>query len=73
MIEAAAILSAVVRNISDLVIIPILLFFNAIVSFWQEYQAGNAIEQLKKNLASKACVFRDGQWLSLDAAAGSRR
>jgi H+-transporting ATPase len=48
MIEIAAILSAVVHNIDDLVIILILLFFNAIVGFWQEYQAGNAIEQLKR-------------------------
>ena len=66
-IETAAILSAVVHNTDDLVIILILLFFNAIVGFWQEYQAGNAIEQLKKNLALKARVFRDGQWLSIDA------
>lgn len=67
MIEAAAILSAVVRNTEDMVIILILLFFNAIVGFWQEYQAGNAIEQLKKNLALKARVLRDNQWTSIDA------
>lgn len=67
MIETAAVLSAVVRNTDDLVIILILLFFNAIVGFWQEYQAGNAIEQLKKNLALKARVLRDGQWINIDA------
>ncbi|MDD4913523.1 MAG: plasma-membrane proton-efflux P-type ATPase [Methylococcales bacterium] len=67
MIEVAAILSAAVRNYEDMTIILILLFFNAIVGFWQEYQAGNAIEQLKKNLALKARVFRDGQWLSIAA------
>lgn len=67
MIETAAVLSAVVRNTDDLAIILILLFFNAIVGFWQEYQAGNAIEQLKKNLALKARVCRDGQWLNIDA------
>jgi len=42
MIEAAAVLSAIVRNMDDLVIILVLLIFNAIVGFWQEYQAGNA-------------------------------
>ena len=68
MIEIAAILSAVVHHIEDLIIILVLLFFNAIVGFWQEYQAGNAIEQLKKNLALKARVFRDGQWASIDAS-----
>lgn len=67
MIEIAAILSAAVRNLEDMTIILILLFFNAIVGFWQEYQAGNAIEQLKKNLALKSRVLRDGLWLSIDA------
>jgi len=68
MIEIAAILSAVVHDMEDMVIILVLLFFNAIVGFWQEYQAGNAIAQLKKNLALKARVLRDGQWLSIDAS-----
>ncbi len=68
MIEIAAILSAVVHNTEELVIILVMLVFNAVVGFWQEYQAGNAIEQLKKNLALKARVFRDGQWISIDAS-----
>lgn len=67
MIEIAAILSAVVRNYEDLTIILVMLFFNALVGFWQEYQAGNAIEQLKKNLALKARVLRDGEWQTIDA------
>ena len=67
MIEIAAILSAVVHHIEDFIIIIFMLFFNAIVGFWQEYQAGNAIEQLKKNLALKARVLRDEQWLTIDA------
>ncbi len=67
MIEIAAILSAIVHHTEDFIIIVFMLFFNAIVGFWQEYQAGNAIEQLKKNLALKARVLRDGQWLTIDA------
>jgi len=67
MIEIAAILSALVHHTEDLVIILVLLFFNAIVGFWQEFQAGNAIDQLKKNLALKARVFRENKWLSIDA------
>ena len=51
MIEAAAVLSAIVHQTDDLIIILVLLVFNAVVGFWQEYQAGNAIEQLKKQLA----------------------
>jgi H+-transporting ATPase len=69
MIEVAAILSAVVRNWPDLVIILVLLLFNAVVGFWQEFQAGNAIEQLKKKLALKARVLRDGKWQEVEARA----
>jgi len=62
MIEIAALLSAIVRHWADLVIILVMLCFNAGVGFWQEYQAGNAIEQLKKSLALKARVLRGGKW-----------
>jgi H+-transporting ATPase len=67
MIEAAAVLSAVIGHWADLVIILVLLVFNAVVGFWEEYQAGNAIEQLKKTLALKARVLRDGEWDDIDA------
>jgi len=68
MIEIAAILSAIVHNIEELIIILLMLVFNAMVGFWQEYQAANAIGQLKKNLALKARVFRGGQWISIEAS-----
>ncbi len=61
MIEVAAILSAIVRHWDDLTIILILLVFNALVGFWQEYKAANALEALKKQLALKARVLRDGK------------
>ncbi|MEJ2382525.1 MAG: plasma-membrane proton-efflux P-type ATPase, partial [Gammaproteobacteria bacterium] len=68
MIEVAAILSAVVQHWADLTIIMVLLVFNAGVEFYQEYQAGNAIEQLKRHLALKARVLRDGKWSRQEAA-----
>jgi len=67
MIEAAAILSGLVRHWADLVIISVLLLANAIVGFWEEFQAGNAIAALKANLALTARVKRDGVWKELPA------
>ncbi|MEJ2644610.1 MAG: plasma-membrane proton-efflux P-type ATPase [Gammaproteobacteria bacterium] len=67
MIEVAAVLSAIIGHWDDLVIIVVLLVFNAAVGFWQEYQAGNAIEQLKKSLALKARALRDGNWSEIPA------
>jgi H+-transporting ATPase len=67
MIEAAAVLSAVVHHWSDFVIIMVLLLANAVVGFWEEYQAGNAIAALKARLAPHARVKRDGAWSDIAA------
>ena len=67
MIEVAAVLSLVVRHWADFYIIIALLVFNAIVGFWQEYQAGNAVEALKKKLALKSHALRDGKWQDVQA------
>ena len=65
MIEGAVILSAIVRHWTDFFIILVLLFANAAVGFWEEYQAGNAIQALKAKLAIRARVRRGGQWVSI--------
>jgi len=62
MIEVAVILSAVVRHWLDFGVILLLLCTNAVVGFWEEHQAGNAIAALKKQLATNARVLRDGKW-----------
>jgi H+-transporting ATPase len=67
MIEAAVILSAIVGDWTDFAIILVLLITNAAVGFWEEYQAGNAIEALKKKLALNARVRRAGQWKTIAA------
>jgi H+-transporting ATPase len=67
MIEAAVILSALVRHWADFYIILVLLLANAVVGFWEEYQAGNAIAALKANLAIRARVRRGGQWTVVPA------
>jgi H+-transporting ATPase len=67
MIEAAAILSALVRHWEDFIIILVLLLGNAVVGFWEEYQAGNAIAALKAQLALQARVRRDAAWRTIPA------
>ncbi|HET6370076.1 MAG TPA: HAD-IC family P-type ATPase, partial [Nitrospiria bacterium] len=62
MIEIAVVLSGLLRHWADFWIIFALLVMNALVSFWEEYQAGNTIAALKAKLALQARVKRDGTW-----------
>ena len=64
MIEVAMILSAVIGHWADFGIILLLLLANAMVGFWEERQAGSAIDALKARLAIKARVRRDGEWVT---------
>ncbi len=67
MIEIAVILSGVVGHWPDFFIIALLLVTNAVVGFWEEHSAGNAIAALKAKLATKARVKRDGKWIAQPA------
>lgn len=62
MIEIAAILSGVLERWPDFIVIIALLLINAALGFFHEYQADNAINALKSQLALKAKVLRDGKW-----------
>ena len=68
MIEVAAVLSALVGHWTDLIVIVVMLLFNALVGFWHEFQASNAVDALKKQLALRARVRRGGRWAQIDAA-----
>jgi H+-transporting ATPase len=63
MIEAAVVMSAILQDTASFGIILLLLFMNAIVGFWEERQAGNAIEALQKRLSPTARVLRDSEWV----------
>jgi H+-transporting ATPase len=68
MIEAAAIVSAIIGHWDDFVIITGLLLFNAALEFWQDHKASNALAALKKGLAPEATALRDGKWQTVPAA-----
>jgi H+-transporting ATPase len=64
MIEVAVVLSAVLGHWPDFFIILVLLLANSGIGFWEERQAGQAIAALKAELAVKARVKRDGEWVT---------
>ena len=67
MIEAAALMAAIVKDWGDFSIILALLAFNASLGFFEEHQASNALAALKNALALKAKVLRGGAWSEVAA------
>jgi len=67
MIEIAALLSLLVQHWADLIIILVMLLFNAAIGFWEEHKAANALEALKGQLALRARALRDGKWTGVEA------
>ncbi|KAL6705378.1 plasma membrane H+-ATPase [Coniothyrium glycines] len=65
--EAAALLAAGLQDWVDFGVICGLLLLNACVGFTQEYQASSIVDELKKNLALKATVLRDGALVEVEA------
>ncbi len=68
MIEIAAILSMIIQEWDDFIIIVAMLLINSVVRFWEENKADNAIELLKEKLALRAKVLRDNNWIEIEAA-----
>lgn len=67
MIELAALLSGLLERWPDFILITALLLINALLGFFHEYQADNAIAALKQKLALQTRVLRDGSWIDLPA------
>ncbi|KAL8366073.1 hypothetical protein RB595_004722 [Gaeumannomyces hyphopodioides] len=65
--EAAVLLAAALQHWVDFAVIIALLLLNACVGFIQEFQAGSIVDELKKTLALKAVVLRDGNLKEVEA------
>lgn len=64
---AAAIISGVLGDMTDAIIILAIVIINAAVGFIQEYRAEKAMEALKKMAASHARILRDGKNIEIPA------
>ncbi|TKA64602.1 Plasma membrane ATPase [Cryomyces minteri] len=65
--EGAAVLAAGLQDWVDFGVICALLLLNATVGFVQEFQAGSIVDELKKTLALKATVLRNGTLTEVEA------
>ncbi len=65
MIEAAALMSAIVGKWEDFIIITIMLFVNAGLDFFQEHRALNALKALKQTLENSIVTRRNGQFINV--------
>ncbi|MFA5613217.1 MAG: HAD-IC family P-type ATPase [Methanoculleus sp.] len=66
---AAAVVSFLVGEPHDAAAILIIVLLNALLGYTQEWQAGEAIEALRKMLVQRAVVIRDGVQKEIDASA----
>lgn len=67
LLEFAMGLSYVLGHYLEVIIVFVLLTVNVIIGFQQARSSQKALEFLKKRLAAKAKVLRDGKWITKDA------
>lgn len=66
-VQAAAVLAAGLQDWVDFGVICGLLLLNATVGFFQEFQAGSIVDELKKTLALQAVALRNGKPVDIGA------
>jgi Mg2+-importing ATPase len=63
----AATISIFVGELTDALIVLVVVFGSTLLGFTQEFRAGNAVERLRSQVTIKAKVLRDGASRSIDA------
>jgi P-type Ca2+ transporter type 2C len=66
---AAAIISGIIGDLTDTIVILVIVLLNAILGFLQEYRAEKAMQALKQMAVTQAKVLRDGSIVWLPATA----
>ena len=65
---AAAILSGIIGDLKDTIVIAAIVVLNGVIGFIQEYRAERALEALQEMAAPVAHVIRNGKNVSIPAA-----
>lgn len=64
---AAAVVSGLIGDATDSIVILVIVLLNALIGFVQEYRADRALAALQQLSSPRARVLRDGQWHELPA------
>lgn len=64
----AAVVSGIIGDVSDTIVILVIVLFNAVIGFFQEYRAEKAVLALKKAAVIGATVLRDGKITSIPSS-----
>ncbi|MFM7025027.1 MAG: magnesium-translocating P-type ATPase [Limnohabitans sp.] len=59
----ASAVSAATGEATNFFIIACIVLLSVTLDFWQEMRAGQVVERLRRSVAVRASVLRDGQWL----------